>query len=163
MFKSYWNSFMEYFHGEGNGNPLQCSCLENPRDRGAWWAAVSGVSQSRTRLKWLSLAYGFPNFNGWTHYLELLLNVDINVVYLSHDPRICISNKLLNVAPAAGGDSTFWARAWIIKISLSYGVKNPEQMEDRVGRKCFHWKPAVNILVFVPWWAREYVCVGYIY
>ena len=40
--------------GEGNGNPLQYSCLENPRDGGAWWAAVYGVSQSRTRLKWLS-------------------------------------------------------------------------------------------------------------
>ena len=37
--------------GEGNGNPLQCSCLENPRDRGAWWAAVDGVTQHRTRLK----------------------------------------------------------------------------------------------------------------
>ena len=37
--------------GEGNGNPLQCSCLENPRDGGAWWAAVCGVAQSRTRLK----------------------------------------------------------------------------------------------------------------
>ena len=37
--------------GEGNGNPLQCSCLENPRDVGAWWAAVYGVAQSRTRLK----------------------------------------------------------------------------------------------------------------
>ena len=34
--------------GEGNGNPLQCSCLENPRDGGAWWAAVYGVAQSRT-------------------------------------------------------------------------------------------------------------------
>ena len=40
--------------GEGNGNSLQCSCLENPRDREAWWAAVYGVAQSRTRLKWLS-------------------------------------------------------------------------------------------------------------
>ena len=40
--------------GEGNGSPLQCSCLENPRDGGAWWAAIYGVSQSRTRLKWLS-------------------------------------------------------------------------------------------------------------
>ena len=40
--------------GEGNGNPLQCSCLENPRDREAWWAAVSGVAQSQTRLKRLS-------------------------------------------------------------------------------------------------------------
>ena len=39
--------------GEGNGNPLQCSCLENPKDEGAWWATVYGVTQSRTRLKWL--------------------------------------------------------------------------------------------------------------
>ena len=48
--------------GEGNGNPLQCSCLENPRDRGAWWAAISGVAQSWTRLKQLIssslLSYG---------------------------------------------------------------------------------------------------------
>ena len=40
--------------GEGNGNPLQCSCLENPRDGEAWWAAVYGIAQSRTRLKRLS-------------------------------------------------------------------------------------------------------------
>jgi len=40
--------------GEGNGNPLQCSFLENPRDRGAWWAAVYGVIQSQTQLKQLS-------------------------------------------------------------------------------------------------------------
>ena len=40
--------------GEGNGNPLQCSCLENPRDGGASWAAISGVAQSQTRLKRLS-------------------------------------------------------------------------------------------------------------
>ena len=42
------------FIGKGNGNPLQCSCLENPRDWGAWWAAVYGVAQSQTRLKQLS-------------------------------------------------------------------------------------------------------------
>ena len=44
-------------HGyeEGNGNPCQYSCLENPRDRGAWWAAVHRVAQSRTQLKWLSM------------------------------------------------------------------------------------------------------------
>ena len=40
--------------GEGNGSPLQCSCLENSGDGGAWWAAVYGIAQSRTRLKWLS-------------------------------------------------------------------------------------------------------------
>ena len=41
----------QFLIGEGNGNPLQCSCLENPRDDGVWWAAVCGVAQSRTRLK----------------------------------------------------------------------------------------------------------------
>ena len=40
--------------GEGNGNPLQYSCLENPRDRGAWWAAIYGVTQSQRQLKKLS-------------------------------------------------------------------------------------------------------------
>ena len=40
--------------GEGSSNPLQCSCVENPRDGGAWWAAVYGIAQSRTRLKQLS-------------------------------------------------------------------------------------------------------------
>ena len=44
----------DFTSGEGNGNPLQCSCLENPRDRGAWWASIYGVAQSRTRLKRLS-------------------------------------------------------------------------------------------------------------
>ena len=58
-----WGSDMTewlHFHfsllciGEGNGNPLQCSCLENPREGGAWWAAIYGVAQSRTWLKRLS-------------------------------------------------------------------------------------------------------------
>ena len=54
------HDWVTHFHfplsciGEGNGNPLQCSCLENPRDRGAWWAAIYGVAQSQTRLKQLS-------------------------------------------------------------------------------------------------------------
>ena len=48
-------SLTSYFiSGEGNGNPLQCSCLENLRDRGAWQAMVHGVAESQTRLKWLS-------------------------------------------------------------------------------------------------------------
>ena len=43
-----------YGSWRGNGSPLQCSCLENPRDGGAWWAAIYGIAQSRTRLKRLS-------------------------------------------------------------------------------------------------------------
>ena len=51
--------------GEGNGNPLQYSCLENPRDGGTWWAAVYGVAQSRTRLKQLSSSVYMPRFDSW--------------------------------------------------------------------------------------------------
>ena len=51
--------------GEGNGNPLQCSCLENPRDGGAWWAAIYGVAQSRTLLNKVSyletISYVLPS------------------------------------------------------------------------------------------------------
>ena len=50
--------------GEGNGNPLQYSCLENPVDRGAWWAAVNGVAQSRTQLKRLSMHACLGERNG---------------------------------------------------------------------------------------------------
>ena len=45
---------LRYADGEGNGNSLQYSCLENPRDRGAWWAAIYGIAQSQTQLKGLS-------------------------------------------------------------------------------------------------------------
>ena len=56
--------------GEGNGNPLQCSCLENPRDGGAWWAAAYGIAQSRKRLKRLSSSsglYSCPGARGGEH------------------------------------------------------------------------------------------------
>ena len=49
-----------YYVGEGNGNPLQYSCLENPMDEGAWWAAVHGVAKSRTRLSDFTFTFHFP-------------------------------------------------------------------------------------------------------
>ena len=53
--------------GEGNGNPLQCSCLENPRDGEPWWAAIYGVAQSRTRLKRLSSSSSSSNkWSSWS-------------------------------------------------------------------------------------------------
>ena len=71
-----------YFHfslscfGEGNGNPLQCSCLENPRDEGAWWAVVYGVAQSWTRLKWLSSSSSRQAWTlKWLWGLGMLLNI----------------------------------------------------------------------------------------
>ena len=55
--------------GEWNGNPHQCSCLENPGDGGAWWAATYGVAQSRTRLKWLSSSSIF-----WNNHVGFVLH-----------------------------------------------------------------------------------------
>ena len=78
-----WATSLFTFHfslsciGEGNGNPLQCSCLESPRDGGAWWAAIYGVAQSRTQLKWLSSSSNFSCWNTMlltrvtTHYIAL--------------------------------------------------------------------------------------------
>ena len=61
--------------GEGNGNPLQCSCLENPRDGGAWWAAVYRVAQRRTRRKRLSSSSSSSRISSLSTYES-----DINVL-----------------------------------------------------------------------------------
>ena len=63
---------------EGNGNPLQCSCLENPRDGGAWWAAVYGVAQSRTRLKRLSSSSMWHPLIELSHLSNLLQMLNDN-------------------------------------------------------------------------------------
>ena len=67
--------------GEVNGNPLQCSCLENPRDWGAWWAAIYGVVQNRTQLKWLSSS----SSKGltWSDIKFLLLQFSLWIILLS--------------------------------------------------------------------------------
>ena len=59
--------------GEGNGNPLQCSCLENPRDEGAWWAAVYGVAQSHTRLKRLSSSSNIKKGKQLYNFIKYLM------------------------------------------------------------------------------------------
>jgi len=66
--------------GEGNGNPLQCSCLENPRDGGALWAAVHGVAQSWTRLKRLSSS---SSSEALSLYQCLLISSVFLVLFLS--------------------------------------------------------------------------------
>ena len=60
--------------GEGNGNPLQYSCLENPMDRGAWWAVVHRVPKGRTRLKWLSVHREFGMGMYQVLYLKWIIN-----------------------------------------------------------------------------------------
>ena len=90
-------------YGEGNGNPFQCSCLENPRDGGAWWAAVYGVAQNRTRLKWLSssssssssTAFNPVTFHLAQHYLAccwLLKSAGFQGLCLFCLHRVCTSS-----------------------------------------------------------------------
>ena len=79
--------------GEGNGNPLQCSCLENPRDGGAWWAAIYGVSQSRTRLKWLSSSSSCMRAKGsnmGTLYYLLIFTCKYKAVLKKPTTLICL-------------------------------------------------------------------------
>ena len=71
--------------GGGNGNPLQCSCLENPRNGGAWWAAICGVAQSRTWLKWLSSSSTLWNHQMLLAYL-IFLAPDLEIVTPPRSP-----------------------------------------------------------------------------
>ena len=77
--------------GEGNGNPLQCSCLENPRDGGAWWAAVYGVAQSRTRLRRLSSSSSSSRATE-----QQLLQI---LIAMSYFWVVCISVRTMNSKP----------------------------------------------------------------
>ena len=78
--------------GGGNGNPLQCSCLENPRDGGAWWAAVYGVTQSRAQLKWLSSSSSSSNYT--------------YIIHLSHIKTV----KLIKFSPNSDGKASLFFR-----------------------------------------------------
>ena len=93
--------------GEGNGNPLQCSCLENPRDGGGWWAAVYGVTQSRTRLRQLSSSSS-----------SMCVRISGDGVVLNHDcnlglPLNCwtLSNSLQ--CSVASASSFYRIMAWV--------------------------------------------------
>ena len=77
--------------GEGNGNPLQYSCLENPRDGGAWWAAIYGVTQSPTRLKRLSSSSSTLNFKTILCFFTIIFVINQRSDYLS---IFCISFNL---------------------------------------------------------------------
>ena len=75
--------------GEGNGNPLQCSCLENPRNGGAWWAAICGVAQSQTRLKRLSSSSSHSVvFNSlWPHRLYVACQAPLSMEFSRQEYR----------------------------------------------------------------------------
>ena len=82
------------FIGDGNGNPLQCSCLENPRDGGAWWAAVYGVTQSRTWLKRLSSSnnnhlFGLARWIPWAEKPARLHSIRLQRIRHNWSNRAC--------------------------------------------------------------------------
>ena len=84
--------------GEGNGNPLQCSCLENPRDGGAWWAGVYGVAQSWTRLKQLSGSSSNPFTTCSVEIIpevgRLISDVDLGTWWSSWGPSLGFAHLL---------------------------------------------------------------------
>ena len=94
--------------GEGNGNPLQCSCLEKPRDGGDWWAAVYGVAQSWTRLKWLSsLAAAIKYF---VFHLYLYWRpISKWIVQIKKGAPICLNLEFL---------SKYFYYSWFIRIEI---------------------------------------------
>ena len=110
--------------GEGNGNPLQCSCLESPRDRGAWWAAIYGVAQSRTRLMQLSCCCCYK-------WQDLLSRMSGPL------PDVPAGVKLDRVG---GGDASKWAKPWFFVLveRLCYSPSSLIYF--------FHWIPGWECL-----------------
>ena len=106
--------------GEGNGNPLQCSCLENPRDGGAWWTAISGIAQSRTWLKRLSSSSSSSssssNYNrlflSWKPYLEQVRYLCVNNTSQLYRLWPSILWTLLALLPTIR-NTNIWVRSWL--------------------------------------------------
>ena len=103
--------------GAGNGNPLQCSCLENPRDGEAWWAAVYGVAQSRAWLKWLSSSSSSSSTRASSYFsfLTRKMKVSLHACIPSHFSHIRLFATLWTIAhqtPLSMGFSRreYWSR-----------------------------------------------------
>ena len=113
-----WGSDMTeqlHFHfsllciGEGNGNPLQCSCLENPRDRGAWWAAFYGVAQSQTRLKRLSSSSSSSS-SMWNGHNCMVVWRFFGIAFLWDWSENWLVAQLMN--PPAMQETWVWSLGW---------------------------------------------------
>ena len=113
--------------GEGNGNPLQCSCLENPRDGGAWWAAVYGVAQSRTRLKRLS---SISTYIETSQAALVVKNPPAN----AGDARDAVSICGLGRSMATGSSILAWRVPWTAETGGLHGVAMGSMGSQRVGQ-----------------------------
>ena len=131
--------------GEGNGNPLQCSCLENSRDRGAWWASVYGVAQSRTRLKWFSSSSSNWATEEWT----------INARNNRNAVQICYCNWKNPVSKGY--------RIFHLYDSLEKKCRNRDQSSDCQELRLGIWTQRVKGILFQVgiilcpvWWWLQY-------
>ena len=120
--------------GEGNGNPLQCSCLENPRDGGAWWAAVYGVPQSQTRLKQLSSNSSSSNEQCEGKQRNTEFSVETQVKTKSRSCNILLLSPYSQIE----GVRKFWSTVlWAVycKASLHRGSRKRVQTERLCHRR----------------------------
>ena len=115
--------------GEGNGTPLQYSCLENPRDGGAWWAAVCGVAQSRTRLKWLSSRISPPLYKSGTpnsalSITELTLpHLLLNLLWFLYSETLQFSPLLFHSTNSCSYFSPSWEAIYSRRPFLALYIK----------------------------------------
>ena len=117
--------------GEGNGNPLQCSCLENPRDEEAWWAAVYGVAQSRTRLKPLSSSSSGELWNQFNGSWQAILKNEIENMSecMAHN-----KSKYCSVKPSVSVVCVYWVAMSNVFLIMNPQAKKP--LKNYCSRPC---------------------------
>ena len=118
--------------GEGNGNPLQYSCLENPRDRGAWWASVYGVTQSRTRLMRLSSSSSSSVYDWIQNHRDVatLLNITRNTIsFFLMPPGQCPGTSPPSAKP---NQKPVEKEAWVVQL-IVIRLPEPKQCSGRKG------------------------------
>ena len=138
IFCNLWSLFLKLFGsdllpfhfllsciGEGNGNPLQCSCLENPRDWGAWWASVYGVAQSQTRLKRLSSSSSSILFKSRLFFFNWVMCSIIPCSYLiTQSFATCVWRLKCNLSVSFRLISKFGPSARILYWNMSMSSDN---------------------------------------
>ena len=123
--------------GEGNGNPLQCSCLENPRDGEVWWAAVYGVSQSQTRLKRLSSSSSSSISQTCLTSWALAYNIPWNILSSASNIESLFRCPLLRLLTSS---ITWWLKwkkrkVFVLIMSHQGDLSDKKKKEDSIFRE----------------------------